>query len=382
MQVDSGAQLLRFVNDASRVAVRNRAIVDEAPLQTYFSTLLFLPSESIVRGHFSSDLGRYLHVLPSVPEQWSAERIKLEGHESVVCAVAISADGKTVASGSDDKTVRLWSTATGEQLQKLEGHTHWVTAVAISADSKIVASGSGDKTVRLWSTATGEQLQKLEGHEQWVTDVAISADGKTVASGSRDKTVRLWSTATGEQLQKLEGHEDWVTAVAISADGKTVASGSRDETVRLWSTATGEQLQKLEGHEDTVTTVAISTDGKIVASGSGDKTVRLWSTTTGEQTRCFKSPVSLSKLRFTSDGKALEINAKRFDLAKSVPPSRALASSSQVPAAVLHSPWVRYNGSDMLWLPYEYRGTCSATSSALLVVGQASGAISIFSFKT
>ena len=306
VQVDRGARLIRFLSDASRFAFRNQAIIDQAPLQTYLSALLFAPSQSIIRRSFGNKLGRYLDIFPKVPEQWSAERVKLEGHEGEVSAVAISADGKTVASGSHDETVRVWSTATGEQTLKLDRHEGGVSAVAISADGKTVASGSCDRTVRVWSTATGEQTLRLDGHEDWVSAVAISADGKTVASGSYDETVRVWSTATGEQTLKLDGHEGEVSAVAISADGKMVASGSHDETVRVWSTATGEQTLKLEGHEGEVSAVAISADGKMVASGSHDGTVRVWSTATGEQTLKLDGHEGrVSAVAISADGKTV-----------------------------------------------------------------------------
>jgi WD40 repeat protein len=136
---------------------------------------------------------------------------------------AFSPDGKTVASGSYDKTVRLWDAATGEERQKLKGHDGSVRAVAFSPDGKTAASGSGDWTVRLWDAATGEERQKLEGHDSLVSAVAFSPDGKTVASGSDDETVRLWDAATGEERQKLKGHDGLVSAVAFSPDGKTVA---------------------------------------------------------------------------------------------------------------------------------------------------------------
>jgi WD40 repeat protein len=198
--------LLSFLKDAGRFALRNRAIIDEAPLQTYLSALLLTPSQSIVRRRFDGNIKIYLDMSPKVPEQWSAERLKLEGQGGAIHAVAISADGKIVASGSDDRTVRVWSTATGKQVLKLERHEYAVRAVAISANGKTIASGSFDKTVRVWSTATGEQTLTLKGHSDWVRAVAISADGKIVASGSDDKTVRVWSTTMGEQIQRFESH--------------------------------------------------------------------------------------------------------------------------------------------------------------------------------
>jgi hypothetical protein len=122
-----------MLNDASRFALRNRYIIDEAPLQIYMSALLFAPSKSVVRQMFGGELQRHFEVMPGVTERWGAERQKLEGHDGSVSAVAFSPDGKTVASGSWDKTVRLWDAATGEERQKLEAYGT-VSKVAFSSD--------------------------------------------------------------------------------------------------------------------------------------------------------------------------------------------------------------------------------------------------------
>jgi WD40 repeat protein len=204
----------------------------------YCSAILFSPETSITRRLYSHQVPKWILRRPTLSKNWSPY-LQILSHLYSVNAVAFSPDGKLVASGSHDRTVRLWDAATGTERRVLKGHSNLVYAVAFSPNGKLVASGSHDSIVRLWDAATGTERRALKGHSHWVYAVAFSPDGKLVASGSGDRTVRIWDAATGIERRVLKGHLDSVYAVAFSPDGKLVASGSLDNTVRLWDAVTG-----------------------------------------------------------------------------------------------------------------------------------------------
>lgn len=230
----------------------------------------------------------------------------LSGHTSWVRAVAITPDGEILASGSGDKTVKLWRLATGELLHTLEGHSTWVRSIAISPDGQILASASNDKTIKLWRIATGELLRTLTGHGDWVRSVAFSPDGQTLISGSQDQTVKSWDWQTGKVLQTRSGHQHWVVAVAASPNGKWQASSSRDQTIQVWSAGKDTPSTTLTGHTDTVNTIAFSPESTRLASGSDDNTLKLWIPNTGKLCHTFKGHTSaINSVVFSPDGQFL-----------------------------------------------------------------------------
>ncbi|MHC5599634.1 MAG: protein kinase domain-containing protein [Nostoc sp.] len=206
------------------------------------------------------------------------------GHSLPVLSVAISPDSQNLASGSLDETIKQWNLSNGQQIRsiKADGYVAWNNAIAISPDNQFIATGSTDKTIRLWNFATGQRLRTLYGHSLPVLSVAISPNGQTLASGSTDKSIRLWNLGTGQQLHTLSGHTSWVTCLAISPDNQIVVSGSLDKTIKLWNINTGELLRTLSGHSYSVLAVAISPDGQIIASGGLDGEIRLWNLETGK----------------------------------------------------------------------------------------------------
>jgi WD40 repeat protein len=189
--------------------------------------------------------------------------------------VVFSPDSNSLASSSEDHSVRLWDIASGES-RILQGHTNSVCALAFSPDGHTLASASNDHTMRLWNLREhgASRLIQISGLEN-SHHIVFSADGKEIAVTTGGNAIGVFSAETGRFLRALRGHEAVVRRSALSPDGRTFATPSDDRTVRLWDLKTGES-RVLLGHTDAVKDVTFSPDGKFVASISADKTVRLW----------------------------------------------------------------------------------------------------------
>ena len=221
--------------------------------------------------------------------RWSAARVVaadakahgiamvLSGHKGAVNDVVFSRDGATLATCSDDHTVRLWDVKTGTP-RILKGHTDEVYYLAFSPDGTELASAGKDETIRLWDTRTGA-VRVLIGQTQRSGGLAFSPDGRRVLAASFDGTVRLWDEKSGEALL-LSSTSGPVRTMAFSPDGKTVAHGGFDRMLHLGDLE-GMPERVLAGHDAAIIALAFSPDGARVATRDLDGTVREWDVKSG-----------------------------------------------------------------------------------------------------
>jgi WD40 repeat protein len=209
-------------------------------------------------------------------------RHTLAGHELGVEGLAFSPNSRLLASGSEDKTVKVWDLGTGKPTRTFKGHEQWVTAVAYHPTDQLVVSGSGDKTLRISRVNRKTKARIIKEH-RGVRSVAFSPDGKLIASGAFGGEIRLWHVGTGDWRHTLKAHGSDVYAVAFDPGSKILASGGADRKIHLWSVSSGKSIRLLEGHTEPVRLVAFTPDGTKLRSVGADRTLRTWDVTTGKQ---------------------------------------------------------------------------------------------------
>ena len=238
----------------------------------------------------------------------------LTGHTDRVYSVCFSPDGSRLASGSYDRTIKLWDPRTGEIITTLSGHSGSVFSVCFSPDGSTLASGSSDQTVKLWDLHTGEVKATLTGHKGSIYSVAMSPDGNTLVSGSRDELIRFWDVKTGELLRTIAGHTERVSGVIFSPDGEKLASyGYYDAKISLWDADTGEYLMGLEPNYEGITSdstrinaIAFSPDSKTLIYGSNHGIIRIWDINKNQKKMIFGgNGDSTYSVSVSPDGKTL-----------------------------------------------------------------------------
>jgi WD40 repeat protein len=224
-----------------------------------------------------------------------------------VNAVAFDREGHRLALAGFER-IEIWDVDTRALVKSLTGHTKWVYCVAFRPDGKRLASGGWDNTIKLWNLLSGAEVRTIEGHRGFVEEIAFSPDGQQLASVSEDKSVRLWDPAAGRELATFPGHSRHVHALAFYPDGRRILSGSLDGAVKIWETATSDPIV-FRGHSSWLRSVEFREDGRQVVS-KGDKDysattieTKVWNTENGEQNRTTAPPVHDSS-RIHSNAKA------------------------------------------------------------------------------
>ncbi|KAL4746142.1 hypothetical protein BDW72DRAFT_197957 [Aspergillus terricola var. indicus] len=314
VQDNPTSSICEFLDDAKRFILKNRQIADTHPLQVYASGLVFAPKRAIIRREFEREIPTWMSRCPRVEETWSSEIQTLEGHTHWVASLVFTSDGRLLASGSDDHSIKLWDPTTGDLKQTLNDHSESVVCIALSPDEKILASASFDQTVKLWDPNTGDLKRTLYDHSDAIRSVTWLNDG-LIVTGSNNHSIKIWNVTTGEEERTLEGHEGPVASVAYSAQTQLLASASHDETIKLWDPIHGGLKRTLRGHTDSVRSVAFSPDGRLLASSAYDKTVRIWDPLTGDLQKTLTGHTNwVRTVTFSRDGALLASGSDDFSI--------------------------------------------------------------------
>lgn len=241
------------------------------------STIRILPEEKLVAAGSSESVVTFWHLNGPLVDSWRGN------NEEWVSCVAISSDGRAIATGSMHKTVQVSSTLDGSVVFKKDDHTGAVTAVAWSQDGKYLATGSADATIKLWHAQSGALLHTFRQVRSTVTALAFSPDNGFLAASAVDLSVRVFSLESGMLEKMMYGHTRPIEALAFHPNGWLLASGSRDGTVGLWNAAKGIGNLRIEASTRPIACVAFSPDGDRLAAGGQDKLVRVWEVSARDQ---------------------------------------------------------------------------------------------------
>lgn len=228
--------------------------------------------------------------------------------ESWCWGMAVSPDGRLVATSGDTPVITLWDIATGQEVRQLAGgHSDAVQTITFLPDGKSLLTGAWDDTMVLWDLETGEVVHRLENPAGDVNGIAVSPDARLAATATEGGEVVVWDLNVGQIIHRVVHNADaQVLGVAYSPDGTLIASASEDGTVVVWDARTGERARLLKGHANIVLNVTFSPDGRQILSSAFDNSMILWTAETGEQVRQFVGHTNwVFKAVFSPDGKQI-----------------------------------------------------------------------------
>lgn len=286
-------------------------ITPTVPPRRAIQALAYAPSARLIA------VGRYGEVELISAEHRGVVR-KLTGHRGSVNALVFSADGGQLFAAAGEPAlsgeVRQWKVADGTLIQTFEGHRDALYSLALSPDGKTLATGSYDQKIKLWEVESGKEIRTLSGHNGAIFDLSFRKDGKILASASADRTVKLWDVASGERRDTLSQSLKEVQTVAFSPEGNRLFAGGVDNRIRIWETSdnaaetTNLLLESRFAHEGTILKIAFASDGKTFASSADDRTVKLWSAADGKEKRSLEVQTDWpSALTFALDNQALVV---------------------------------------------------------------------------
>lgn len=233
-----------------------------------------------------------------------SERNRLEGHTNKVISVSFSPNGQTLATASDDNTVRLWSIQ-GQELQQMSGQNQLFRSVKFSPDGKKIAAISADSTVKLW-TVDGKKLiafSNQDGEENFRADLCFSPDGQLIVSSGTKNTIKLWQI-NGQAVKTLQGHNYEVWGLSCSLDGQKIVSADLGGVVKLWS-MNGQELKSFQASPNSIFGVSFSPNGQFIATAGGDRQIKLWNLEGKEIRTIGKHNSYVIGVRFSPDGQTI-----------------------------------------------------------------------------